>query len=269
MSTNQPGAAKPARKNKKMGAAPPVVESENMNEQSQRADQLTEDIVPGHSQPEDQSFTEEAAPLMKKHQFERHWSDWDELANFFVSFGYEITREGEKQLQTRTIHYEGVEERKWKEIATTELLAWMMSRANPSLPPESIEQFETQSSLDETPTLELSDLTIFQVKMPAFSASMEYLSGMLRVNGTMVVSERVSGDLNFMTDFHLVDTQSNRWMRVASQLVQLASDDLTYEIEQDFPLPPVGHYQLYVTARQLPTGNLTIWVEGPLIHVEA
>src|SRR4030095_1921103 len=42
----------------------------------------------------------------KKRQYERHWENWEELSDFFVSFGYEITKSGEKILETRVINYE-------------------------------------------------------------------------------------------------------------------------------------------------------------------
>ena len=87
-----------------------------------------------HTIPE--AIPEAALTGKKKRQYERHWENWEELADFFVSFGYEITKSGEKILETRVINYERDENQQWQDVATDQLLEWIISRSNAPLAQE-------------------------------------------------------------------------------------------------------------------------------------
>src|SRR5215475_2924720 len=139
-----------------------------------------------------------SSPRAGKPQYEKHWGkDWAELVNFFVSFGYEVTKEGEKQLQTRAVHNEGETERQWKNIATSQLIEWVISLARPSLPSEADAPDEVSPLLaaqspsaaqpDQAP-LEVQNLQITEIRSSASNVP-GYIAGRLRAEVTVKLSE--------------------------------------------------------------------------------
>jgi len=222
-----------------------------------------------------------SAPRAGKRQHEKHWrKDWAELANFFVSFGYELTKEGEKQLQTRAIHYEGEAERQWKNIATSQLIEWMISLAKPSLPSEADTPGEVSpilaaqspsSAQTEQAPLEVQNLQITEIRSSASNVT-SYLAGRLRAEVTMKLSDSLrefaENGIPYVAEAHLVNTQTRQSTMVASMATHLINDNFIYEIKLDFPLPAIGLYQSYVIARLLPPCEGTVQVKGPVINVE-
>jgi predicted flap endonuclease-1-like 5' DNA nuclease len=216
-----------------------------------------------------------------KRQFEKHWrKDWAELANFFVSFGYEVTKDGEKQLQTRAIHYEGEAERQWKNIASSQLVEWMISLAKPSLPSEAdapgavspmpAAQSPSSAQTERAP-LAVQDLQITEIRSSASNVP-GYLAGRLRAEITVKLSDSLrefaENGIPYVAEAHLVNTQTRQSTMVASRANHLINDNFIYEIKLDFPLPAIGLYQSYVIARLLPPGEGTVQVKGPIINVE-
>jgi hypothetical protein len=238
----------------------------------------------------------------KKRQFEKHWKkDWAELANFFVSFGYEITKAGEKQLQTRAIHYEGDMEEQWKNIATGQLVEWMLGLAKPSLPADVEPQKETETpsaisapatlphpeaearpeasptatllSADQ-PLLDVLGLQIFEVEPSASNTPGRPTSplGGLRAEVMLKLSdstrELAETGTPYVTEAHLVNKQTRQSVMVASSSNRLTAEKFAYEVSLDFPTPGAGLYQSYVVARLLPPGEGMVQVKGPVISVE-
>ncbi len=240
-----------------------------------------------------------APARVKKRQFEKHWKkDWAELANFFVSFGYEITKAGEKQLQTRAIHYEGEIEEQWKNIATGQLVEWMLGLAKPSLPadvetqakietpvavspPAALPQPEAEARPEASPTatslwtdqplLEVPGLQISQVEPSASDAPGSPI-GRLRAEVMLKLSdsmrELAEDGVPYVTEAHLVNEQTRQSVMVASSSNRLAAEKFAYEVSLDFPTPGAGLYQSYVIARLLPPGEGMVQVKGPAISVE-
>jgi predicted flap endonuclease-1-like 5' DNA nuclease len=236
----------------------------------------------------------------KKRQFEKHWKkDWAELANFFISFGYEITKAGEKQLQTRAIHYEGDKEEQWKSIATAQLVEWMLGLARPSLPadvetqveaetqgaispPAVLPQPETEMRPEASPTatplstddplLEMPGLQISQIEPSAPNAPGSPVGRlraevMLKLSGSM--RELAENGVPYVTEAHLVNERTRQSVMVASISNRLVAEKFDYEVSLDFPTPGAGLYQSYVVARLLPPGKGMIQVKGPVINVES
>ncbi|MGH9835151.1 MAG: hypothetical protein ACRD9Y_19190 [Blastocatellia bacterium] len=235
----------------------------------------------------------------KKRQFEKHWKkDWAELANFFVSFGYEITKAGEKQLQTRAIHYEGEKEEQWKNIATGQLVEWMLGLAKPSLPADVETQVETETPSEvsaptalpqpeaeaqpeasptatslstDQPLLEVPGLQISQVEPSASDAPGSPL-GRLRAEVMLKLSdsmrELAEDGVPYVTEAHLVNEQTRQSVMVASNSNRLVAEKFAYEVSLDFPTPGPGLYQSYVVARLLPPGEGMVQIKGPVISVE-
>ncbi|HXV42098.1 MAG TPA: hypothetical protein VEC96_03480, partial [Anaerolineae bacterium] len=76
----------------------------------------------------DQAETEES-PLPSIEHKERNRAtreNWRELADFFVSFGYAVDKEGQERLETKVIHYQVDQSDQWEGVATSQLLNWML-----------------------------------------------------------------------------------------------------------------------------------------------
>src|SRR5262249_38284059 len=162
-----------------------------------------------------------ASSCAKKRQFEKHWKkDWAELADFFISFGYETTKAGEKRLQTRAIYYEGEKEQQWKNIATDQLIEWMLNLAKPSLPSEA--EADAQGEVfpsavtppsapmrTEPPLLEAPGLQISAINFSASNTTGAPGSspGKLRVAGILKLSdslrESAENRIPYVTEAHL------------------------------------------------------------------
>jgi len=225
--------------------------------------------------------SKKTATSLKKYHFEKHWTkDWAELANFFVSVGYEISRSGDKKLQTRVIHYEGEKEDKLDGVATTQLVEWMLNQANPPLTPAcssetqlSVASTSPQSVEEDAVRFELSDLDVSVSKKPSLSENEEPSPGELRMEvrlsqPAIMGGEPVLDPLYYIVDFHIVDMSNNQWTKVATQPGLLERNNPSSEIKQDFPFPTIGRYQSYVSVRLLPSGNIAAWAQGPIIRLE-
>ena len=55
---------------------------------------------------------------------------------------------------------------------------------------------------------------------------------------------------------------------IAHQNCLYVPGKFSYEIEQDFPLPEIGNYQLYQIGQLFPLG-VSAYAEGPVICVKA
>lgn len=263
-------------------------------------EQATEFAQPQTKQEPSAPAAAKAAPRAKKRQFEKHWKkDWAELANFFVSFGYEITNAGEKKLQTRAIHYEGEIEEQWKNIATGQLVEWMLGLARPSLPadvepqmgtetqsavspPAALPQTEAETRPEASPTatplstddplLEMPGLQISQIQPSASNAPGSPI-GRLRAEVMLKLSdsmrELTEDGIPYVTEAHLVNQQTRQSVMVASSSNRLVAEKFAYEVNLDFPTPGAGLYQSYVVARLLPPGDGMVQVKGPVISVES
>jgi len=253
----------------------PQYKLEMIIENARKHAQPRTDPGPSHS------GAEVAPPYAKKRQFEKHWEkDWAELANFFISFGYETTKAGEKRLQTRAIYYEGETEQQWKNIAATQLIEWMLNMAGPSLPPEAETQAEvfpsavtplsspapTAPPLSEAPNLQISEINLSASNAPGSSVGKVRVAGALKLSDSL--RESAENRIPYVTEAHLVDARTRQSTMVASSDNHLIPEKLAYEIDLDFPPPPIGLYQSYVIARLLPPGEGTVQVKGPIIKVE-
>lgn len=74
--------------------------------------------------------------------------DWYELSDFFISFGYTISRSAEKTLQTKVDHSQTGQSARWDGVAKAELLDWLLSHANL---PEPENDVETTAPVPERP----------------------------------------------------------------------------------------------------------------------
>ena len=215
-----------------------------------------------------QTIPEAALTGKKKRQYERHWENWEELADFFVSFGYEITKSGEKILETRVINYERDENQQWQDVATDQLLEWIISRSNAPLAQEG--QTKTRKSElivrpSAAPVAVESEVRGIdgtrgprEISDPSEAESPEKQSGRRRVENCLKLSEAALAGQSYdkliaLTEIYLYNKQTQQRQMVAHQTCHYVPGNFTYEIKEGFPPPEVGNYQLYQISRAIPT----------------
>jgi hypothetical protein len=202
---------------------------------------------------------------------------WKEVADFFVSFGYTAGPDGEERLQTRVHHSQAGHFNQWEGIATKELVGWMLDQAN--LAGEASSEMEaaqpakrvtSQPEAESASFLELSYPRVSEAE-PAGSSQMQathlHLESSLTVSGSRV--DRLCEDRRpYWVEVHLVDTDTNRSERVASYKAQLSPGEQVYAIQQDFPIPQAGRYQLYLVASLLAKEGSVVYLQGPVVRVK-
>lgn len=202
---------------------------------------------------------------------------WKEVADFFVSFGYTIDPEGEERIQTRVHHSQAGHFNQWEGIATKELLGWMLDQAN--LAGEASSEMEAAQPAQQVPSqpeagpasfLELSYPRVSEAE-PAGTSQMQathlHLESSLTVSGPRA-DELCGNRLPYWVEVHLVDTDTNRSERVASYKAQLSPGEQVYTIQQDFPIPRAGRYQLYLVASLLAKEGSVVYLQGPVVRVK-
>jgi hypothetical protein len=181
-----------------------------------------------------QTIHEAALTGKKKRQYERHWENWEELADFFVSFGYEITKSGEKILETRVINYERDEKQQWQDVATDQLLEWIISRSNTPLAQEG--RTETRKSelivrpsaapvAGKAKIVELTEPVVSEIVDPSEAESPDGQPGRLRVENCLKLSEaglagRSYEKLIALTEIYLYNKPTQQRQMVAHQTCQ-------------------------------------------------
>jgi hypothetical protein len=112
-------------------------------------------------------------PRPQRNEPNRHQtgqSNWRELADFFVSFGFCANQDGEEDLCTRVYHSQLDESAQWPGIALDQLLNWLLQQAGLSRPTKS----EAQAMA--TPPAHISDgQATVQRSTPLHSTSQDTL----------------------------------------------------------------------------------------------
>ncbi|MCB0197584.1 MAG: hypothetical protein KDJ65_36905 [Anaerolineae bacterium] len=211
---------------------------------------------------------------------------WRELANFFVSFGYVIEEDGSEQLQTKVHNTQANQEAEgtWNGVAIDPLVDWILTQADldrpPTLPakeeahPESDTVVSQSLAPDEYDVIvELSNLWVSELKESVrigHQPSAQFLRAESRLTlSSNTIIEQAFQHLSFRVELYLVDIQMGSSTFIDSFAGRLRPEQFDYEIQQDFPVPPVGQYQLYLVARILPPGRGIAQLQGPLVKVEA
>lgn len=200
------------------------------------------------------------------------YKHWRERADFHISFGFP---EGEERLHTGVFHYQDDTGEKWEGVAIDQLVNWILSQANLTQPVEAEQPTKPpppQPVAEETTHLELSDLWVLPVEETVLTGgqggpTLLRAKSRLDLAGSAAI-DLASQQIPFVVEFHLVHTQTNQSKQVASYHGQLKSDELSYEIQQDFPIPPAGLYQLYIVASLSSPGAVPLHLQGPIIEVE-
>jgi hypothetical protein len=197
---------------------------------------------------------------------------WLEIADFFLSFGYEEDDDGVSRLMTRAHHSQADQQMEWQGIPTADILHWLSEQAQLPLLASDSEPSLMREDSARTIRVTLSHVWVSEVRVPA-SRRPGVESSLLRVSGNLNLSGQASQDyvqdrLEYAVDILLVNTATNRPALVATYTSHLSPEKLSYQIQQDFKVPGTGRYQLYLMARLPPPAEAVKFVQGPIIVVE-
>jgi predicted flap endonuclease-1-like 5' DNA nuclease len=223
-------------------------------------------------QPEAHETTAPSAEGQEKDRAEIPRKDWRELADFFVSFGFEIAKDGEEQLKTRVHHSQADEPKDWNGIATEELINWMLSQAKLTLPVEPSPP-ETRTAARPVPVAPYDT----QIKIPEVRVSeIPTLSGLREKKLVVDVRFQVSGPeaetltagrTRFRIEVHTVNLDSRASRLVTSEEGQLQPQVFEYASQHEFPVPTLGRHELHTIILLLPPGDMMVVHRGPTINV--
>jgi hypothetical protein len=213
------------------------------------------------------------APPENDSRAEEARTGWLEIADFFLSFGYEEDDDGVSRLMTRAHHSQADQQMQWQGIPTTDILHWLSEQAQLPLLASDSEPSSMMEDHARSIRVALSQVWVSEVRVP-ISGRTRGESSLLRVSGNLNLSgqtsERYVQDrLEYAVDILLVNTASNRPSLVATYTSYLISGKLSYPIQQDFKVPGTGRYQLYLMARLPPPAEAVKFVQGPIIVVES
>ena len=233
----------------------------------------------GMKAPYTTGLSREMAWIPFSHRGTNASSGWREIADFFLSFGYEEDERGEARLMTRVHHSQADRQMQWQGIVTTELLEWLGEQAK--LPELSgwgrkdelkEEVLEAPENAPEAIRVTLSNLWVSEAGIPATGAK-RVEAPALKVSGHLILSGQgsvgyVQDRLQFAVDVLLVNTESNQPTLAGTYNGRSSPGELSYPLEQDFRIPGKGRYQLYLMARVPPPAEVVKFVQGPIIVAE-
>jgi len=200
--------------------------------------------------------------------------DWRELADFFVSFGFAIGKEGEEKLQTKAHHSQADKPQEWDGIATAQLTDWMLSQANLPLPAE-IEAPVEEGAPAELPspaTPYNAQIKILEAKVsetgPSSGVPERRLRAEVRFQVSGAEAKTLTADcIPFRVEVHVVDLKSRASNLVAAEGRKLQPRIFEYISQQAFPLPDLGRYELHTVVLLLPPGEMMTFHRGPTFRV--
>ncbi len=204
---------------------------------------------------------------------------WQRRAEFTIFFDYK-EETGERNWRTTVYHDETGEEIEILGYEPFSWVEWISRQGNLPLAEQPLplqEEIEALPLPAETPSedavhLEVSQLWVREAKVPV-AAGGELRKAVLRAESRLILSGPAAVDLTrdhnpLLVELYLVDTESKESERVASYRNFLVPGTLTYDLQQDFPIPQAGHYQLFLIASLLPPGAMAVHIQGPFIRVE-
>lgn len=228
--------------------------------------------------------TGEAASGPKTRSFETPWTnaeDWHERADFFVSFGYLITKDGEKRPTTRAAPSQsGKEPKDWDGIAGDQLVEWLLQQADLPASPEAGPKTggsgsngvsSTQPAIGENTTAELSIRNMVEAQMASGTRDLS-LTSIIRIEGRYTLPDSARALTAqyyfFSVEAYLIDLQYDQHRLAASHIGRLQPGVMSYSVLLDLPKPPPGRYQLYLVSQLLDTGDAAARVKGPTLRIE-
>jgi hypothetical protein len=204
---------------------------------------------------------------------------WREIADFFISFGYEDDESGEESLMTKAHYSQADKQMQWQGVVTKELLQWLREQA--PLPLETgsgnLSRVEEAALAAQEETggaiqVVLSNLWVSEVQAPA-SGRPGAQTSLLKVNSDLSLSgpdseSYVQDRLDYAVDVLLVNIHTNQANLVSTYISRMRPGELVYQVQQTFPVPSPGRYQLYQIARMPAPVKPITYLQGPLVRVE-
>ena len=211
-----------------------------------------------------------------------HKGVWQELADFFVSFGYVADAEGQEHLQTKVHHSQADKFGQWDGIATERLVAWMLMQANLPEPTQGEASHAenaisnnkiSQPDSEKFVRIVLSDVWVDEVEAPD-DAMQTQTGNLLRIESQLTLPEAELLDERlvhapYSVELYLIDMHANQSKLVNAYSNQLIPGKYNYHIIQNIDIPEAGQYQIFILARLLPPSIGIAQAQGPLIRVEA
>jgi hypothetical protein len=217
----------------------------------------------------------------KKNKAHASRERWHELADFFVSFGFDVGPEGEKRPQTKVHHSQADRPRQWDGFVTDELIGWMLKQANLPLLTETRTQpgAESPGKASSIETKAAPPFTPYDAYIEILGvevSGMESPVGIWEKNVMAEIRFRVSGSeakivkanrIPFRVEFYTIDLDGGSSSFVASEQGQLEPQVTEYVNQQEFLVPEIGHYELHSIVILLPPGEMMAYHRGPNIRV--
>ncbi len=196
---------------------------------------------------------------------------WQEVADFFLSLGYITDASGEKHLQTKAYHSQTDQGHQWDGLAMPEAMQWILAQSGltPAETPERPPEIEAQQpgSNENTTEVELELVDLWIAEVAEEKASQLRATCTLVLNGPKAEVETYEQS-PYQVETYLVNRTTNQSQLAVTCLGTLAAGQLAYPIQQDFKIPAVGSYQIYVMARLQTPGEPATHVQGPVLQVE-
>ncbi len=190
---------------------------------------------------------------------------WRELADFFISFGFAIDPEGEERLQTKAHYSQADKPAQWDGIVTDQLISWMLSQANLSLPTETEAQPVSVTPYDAR--IEILDVRLSQIG-PSPGVPGKRLVADIRFQISGPEAENLTTErIPFRIEVHAVNLESGALTLVASERSQLQPRVFEYTSQQSFPMPDLGLYELHTILLVLPPGEMMVFRREPTFRV--
>ncbi len=225
------------------------------------------------------------APCLENQPARPARHDWRELADFFVSFGEQISADGKAKRKTKAHFSQGDLPFERDGIATGELIQWMLSQAGltaaespelgtdtpaspvkPETPPMVEAHAEIHKQEEEPGLLTVSNLWVSQANQPSPSQRMVRVEADVNVSAEAAIF--LTEPISFMISIYLVNTQTNGSIFIETSTITMSQGELPYAFKHDFPVPPPGRYQLYLLAGLPSAGKAPILQQGPIVRVE-
>jgi hypothetical protein len=219
----------------------------------------------------------------EKPEFETPWqgdASWHEMADFFVSFGYLVTQEGEKRLITRAAHSQsGDGHHDWEGVGKEQLdqcLQWMQEQAGLSASPwksDSLnENAHATAGIAGAPSnAELLLKEICETRVQQGTGGMK-LESAIRVVASYDLPDSAltltAENHSVCAEIYLIHLQTNQPRLMATSLKRLQGGVLSYPIVLDFPKPEPGRYQLFLTSSLIESTAAAARLKGPVIRIE-
>lgn len=203
---------------------------------------------------------------------------WRELADFFVSFGFEIDADGAEHLKTKAHHSQSDTSKTWDGIVSQELIAWMMDQAHLPPLPESERQATGEPATQPSAApasgmphydarIEVAGVNVLTIPTPLDCQKVKLAAEVhFRLSGS-AAKELASARGPFRVELYTVDLGTGTSKSVASAMGQLQPKIIDYASRQEFPVPRLGRYELHAIVRLLPPGDTMACYRGPTINV--